>query len=70
MSVFVRYKVRVLVEVDLTAGRVLSVQVDDETATGPEGVFAIDEPPLGDGHRQRAVEIIERATWPVWEFGL
>jgi hypothetical protein len=69
MSVFVRYSVPVLAEVDLSAGRVLRVQVDDEAVAGPEDVFAIDEPPLRDSDHRRAADIAEQAAWPAWELG-
>ena len=69
MSVFVRYNVPVLAEVDLSAGCVLRVQVDDEAVTGPEDVFAVDEPSLRDDAHHRAVEIAEHEPWPAWEFG-
>jgi hypothetical protein len=69
MTVFVRYSVPVLAEVDLSVGRVLRVQVDDEAVAGPEEVFAVEQAPLGEDDQHRAREIAEDAPWPAWEFG-
>lgn len=62
MSVFVRYNVPVLAEVDLSVGRVLRVQVDDEAVTGAEQVFAVDQAPLEDNEQRRAARSRNRVS--------
>lgn len=69
MTTYVRYTVPVLVEVDLDRAEVLSVQVDDERAEGPTGVFSDNSGELSVGGASRAAEIAEAASWPAWVLG-
>jgi len=69
MTVFVRYMVPVLAEVDIEAGRVVRVQVDDEAVGDPEDAFVIDGTDLSDADRDRSVTIASSEDWPAWELG-
>lgn len=69
MTVFVRYMVPVLAEVDIEVGRVVRVEVDDEAAGDAEGAFVIDGSVLSDADRDRSVTIASTEDWPAWEFG-
>lgn len=69
MTVFVRYMVPVLAEVDIEAGRVVRVQVDDEAVGDAEDAFVIDGTVLSEGDRDRSVTIASSEDWPAWEFG-
>lgn len=69
MTVFVRYMVPVLAQVDVAAGRVVRVEVDDEAAGDAEDVFVIDGSVLSDADRDRSVTIASSEDWPAWEFG-
>jgi hypothetical protein len=57
-----------LAEVDIEAGRVVRVQVD-EAVGDPEGAFVIDGTVLSDAERDRSVTIASSEGWPAWEFG-
>lgn len=69
MTVFVRYMVPVLVEVNLRSGRVARVQVDDEAVGDADDLFVIDEPDLSSADRERAVAIATDEPWPAWDLG-
>lgn len=69
MTVFVRYMVPVLAEVDIEAWRVVRVQVDDEAVRDAEDAFVIDGTVLSDADRDRSVTIASSEDWPAWEFG-
>jgi hypothetical protein len=69
MTVFVRYLVPVLAEVDTEASRVVRVQVDDEAVGGAEDAFVIDGSELSAADRDAAVAIASSGPWPAWEFG-
>ncbi len=66
---FVQYLVPVLAEVDLVAGRVVRVQVDDEAVSNPEQVFVVDGTDLTDAEQEAAVSVADDSFWPAWEFG-
>lgn len=69
MSIFVRYQVPVLAEVDLEGGRVIRVQVDDEAVGEPLDVFAVDEQGLSTADLDIAIVIAAGQPWPAWELG-
>lgn len=69
MRVYVEYRVPVLVEVDLDAGRVLSVHVDDESVEGPMGVIDVSPRTSSETEAATAIDLAEKETWPAWEFG-
>jgi hypothetical protein len=67
MTVYVRYEVPVLVEVDLRHRRVVAVRVDDEAVRGPlDAVDAVGRKPR---RAAQAIGIAEAADWPAWQFG-
>lgn len=66
MTVFVRYSVPVVAEIDLASGRVVRVQVDDERVSGPSEVFSVGEPDLEAAEGRRAAEVAEHEAWPQW----
>jgi hypothetical protein len=68
MTVFVEYRVPILVEVDERLGAVVSVRVDDDDVEGPLGVVAEHE--LSAANERRALAIAEAEPWPAWEFGI
>ncbi len=57
MTVYVRYQVPVLAEVDLQAGRVARVVVDDEAIGEAGEVFAVGESALSASEEERALEV-------------
>lgn len=67
--VFVQYHVPVLAEVDLVAGRVVRVQVDDEAVGEADQVFVLDGTDLTDAEQEAAVSVADDSFWPAWEFG-
>jgi hypothetical protein len=69
VTVFVRYLVPVLAEVDVAAGRVIRVQVDDEAVGDAEQVFVVDGTDLADAEQEAAISVAEDSFWPAWEFG-
>lgn len=69
MSIFVRYSVPVLAEIDLASGEVVRVQVDDEAVSGPDEVFVVDEPVPVEAELLRARAVADRMPWPAWELG-
>lgn len=68
MTVFVEYRVPVLVEVDENVGAILSVRVDDDEVDGPIGVVA--DQALSAAEERHALAIAEAEPWPAWEFGV
>lgn len=68
MTVFVEFRVPVLVEVDESLGTIVSVCVDDDEVDGPIAVVADHE--LSAANERRAVAIAEAEPWPAWEFGI
>lgn len=69
MTVFVLYMVPVLAEVDIEAGRVVRVQVDDEAVGDAEHAFAIDGAVTSPLEMAGAVAIARSEPWPAWELG-
>lgn len=69
MTVFVRYQVPLLAEIDIESGRVVRVRVDDEAVGDAEDVFVIDGPELSRAERDGAIELASHEPWPAWEFG-
>jgi hypothetical protein len=69
MTIFVRYLVPVLAEVDTEASRVVRIQVDDEAVGRAEDAFVIDGEELSAADRDAAVAIASSGPWPAWEFG-
>ena len=69
MTVFVRYLVPVLVEVNLGSGGVVRVQVDDEAVGDVDDLWVIDEPVLSPTDRERAIAIATDEPWPAWDLG-
>jgi hypothetical protein len=67
MTVYVRYEVPVLVEVDLRHRKVVAVHVEDEAVSGPlEAVDGIGRKPR---RAAQAIDIAEASDWPTWQFG-
>ncbi len=69
MTVYVEYKVPVLVEVDLDAEAIVGVYVDDEQVDGPGDVIVVAPGGLSADEAARAVAIAEADSWPQWELG-
>jgi hypothetical protein len=73
MKVEVLYDVPVSAVVDSESGEVERVVVWDEGVERRDGEFAVvdaeTETPVADEPRERAFEIAESATWPVWVLG-
>jgi hypothetical protein len=69
MTVFVRYMVPVLAEVDIEAGRVVRVLVDDEAVGDAECALVSDSAELPAAEREGAIAIASSEPWPAWEFG-
>ena len=68
MQIFVTYRARVDVEVDEASGRVVSVCVNDEDISVPEGAYSVNGS-ISPETARRAVEAAERESWPAWRIG-
>lgn len=68
MSIYVHYKVPLVVEVEVESGEVLSVHLDDEAVEGPLGATA-DGHELSASEREQALRVAESALWPGWQAG-
>ncbi len=69
MSVYVHYRVPLVVEVELSTQEVLSVHVVDEAIEGPLDVRDDGNERVGRQKRARAMEIAETAMWRGWISG-
>lgn len=69
MSVFIRYRVPVMVEIEPSERQVLSVHVIDESLEGPLAVIDVDGEEVSAKDRREAIEIAETRYWPGWTFG-
>lgn len=70
MPIYVEYKVRVLVEVDLDDDTIVGVYVDDEQVDGPFAILAPETGGVSDADASQAAQLAESKSWPAWEFGL
>ena len=68
MPVYVHYRVPLVAELDIEAGEVLSVHLDDESIDGPLRATA-DGAELSLTEEERAMRIAETALWPGWQAG-
>jgi hypothetical protein len=66
----VEYRVPVWVHVDLDAGEIVSVHVDDVGIEGPVDVVDFVGAPVPSAVLQRAAELVrDDTTWPAWMIG-
>lgn len=68
MPVFVTYHVPVLVEVD--QARVISVRVDDESISGPDGAIDSERPSIDQSEVASEIQTAESAVWQAWQIGV
>jgi len=69
VTVFVEYRVPVLVEVDENASVIVSVRVDDESVEGPFGAV-MTEWEISADEEGRAIAVAETESWPAWDLGV
>lgn len=69
MSMYVHYRVPVVVEVELSTREILSVHVDDEAIEGPLRVTGDDDQPVNPKDHSLAKHVTETTIWPGWTSG-
>lgn len=69
MSLFIHYRVPLVVEVEPATAEVLSVHIIDEAIEGPLAVMDDADRPVSTDRKSRAIEIAEGQTWPGWTSG-
>lgn len=69
MTLFVTYRVPILVEVELSTREVLSVRVIDEAIEGPLEVRDDADEPTAQSVRAGAIDVAQEVSWPGWTFG-
>ncbi|MGB3055013.1 MAG: hypothetical protein WBB52_09190 [Acidimicrobiales bacterium] len=65
MSIYVHYNVPLVAEIEVAAGEVVAVHLDDEAIEGPLAVTADGGNPPSEV-RQEAIRIAESEMWPGW----
>jgi hypothetical protein len=69
MKVLVRYTYPIYAEVDLDAGDMVRVVVDDEAPAQPVEVVDTSFGSVSPRLRARALEVTESIDWPSWDYG-
>jgi hypothetical protein len=69
VSVYVKYSVPLMVEVEPATREVLSVHVLDESIDGPFDVVDDDDESVSISEQRQARRVAESAMWPSWTFG-
>jgi hypothetical protein len=69
MSMYVHYRVPLMVEVELATDEVLSVHINDEAIEGPLEVTTTTGSTPSPKKRRLAIDVAETNVWPSWTAG-
>jgi hypothetical protein len=69
MTLYLKYRAHIWVEVDPDAEDVLSVVVDHRTMSSPVAVVDTSDTTVAEERRTRAQAIADACDWPTWDYG-